>query len=262
MDLDKLRSKLEQLKNPGSTNFTSNIWKPKKDGEESRIRLIHYPFSDDPFVELWFYYGIGQGPGILSPRRMSGRSDPIWDLAQELRESGDEKDLELAKTLSPKQRIYAVVVDRDDPSQTPKYWGFGKMVYQELLEKIFNEEYGNYMDPNKGIDITVKSEKKAGKRYPETSLTFSRRETPLADSEDKIDKILKSIKPIEDVFKPMATAEIKKRLQDWLSFSEEEVVNEDSGETVRKASSNSSGGVYNVEEELEKALENSQQVPA
>ena len=167
-NVEKLREKLEQLKNPGSGKFSRKTWKPKKGGEKSKIRLIDYPFSEDNFVELWFHYGIGNGPGILCLNRNYGRSCPICDFARSLNDTGEEKDKELAKTLWPKQRVYAVVIDREDSKPTPKYWGFGVQVYTKLIESLLNSQTGHMLNTAKGIDMTIWSEKKNKKMFPET----------------------------------------------------------------------------------------------
>src|SRR3990167_8834008 len=116
-NLEKIRNRLEALKagNRFAQRENDNFfWKPKKDGSKSTVRLIHYPFSEeDPFVELYFNYNIGEGPGFLS-LKMLGKPDPVNDFAKTLWNSEDPKDKELAKQLFPRQRFYAVVVDRED----------------------------------------------------------------------------------------------------------------------------------------------------
>ena len=53
LDLEKLRNKLNELKNPSNKQFKSFAWKPpQKDGEEKRIRLVQAPMSDDPGYDI------------------------------------------------------------------------------------------------------------------------------------------------------------------------------------------------------------------
>ena len=106
------------MKNPGKA-YKSNLWKPSKDGEKKTIRLIEYPYSDDPFVELFFHYNIGKGQSILCPKKNYGKTCPVCDFAVSLISSGSEEDKTLAKGLWPKQRIYAAMIDRDGDCH---YW--------------------------------------------------------------------------------------------------------------------------------------------
>lgn len=247
----KIQEKLNKINgNNTNTQFQSNTWKLKPiekgqtEGPESNIRLINYPFTpeEDPFPELAFHYNVGSGPGILCPKFNAGKSCPICEFAAELR-AGSDKDKELAKTLNPSNRYYAVVVDRDDEEAVPKFWGFGVTVYRELLGKLVNPEYSHFLNTESGIDLTVKFVKDAKRKWPNTDISFSRRDTPLAKDEASVQEILKSIKPIDEVFKPITTAEIKKRLNDWLSFGEDEA-EEESGETV--VGSNGNGATNTV----------------
>jgi len=239
-DVNRLKNKLEQLKNPGKKNGNANdLWKPNRDGTPSTVRVLPYPYGDDPFVELFFYYGVGDGPGFLAPHRNFGRPDPVHDFAQSLWNSGDKDDAELAKSLFPKQRIYAVVVDRDDPTMTPKFWGFGKQVYQTLIEHLLDDDYSNYMDANEGLDLEIRYEKNSGQSFPRTNLKFKRKESPLADSPEKIREILGNIKEIDKVFQPLTTAEVQERLNKWMSSKEEgeEEAKDTSAGTVKGGSS-------------------------
>jgi hypothetical protein len=126
LDMERIRQKLDALKNKGNGG-AKNIWKPSEE-KESQVRLVAYPYGPDPFVELWFHYGIGEGQSILCPKQNSGRACPICDFAQTLRNTKNEADFESFKQVQAKARWYAVVVDRADPKLTPKYWGFSKTV--------------------------------------------------------------------------------------------------------------------------------------
>lgn len=228
---DRLRAKLEQLKVGFGRN--PNIWKPPKhdSGERAQIRLIQYPHGDDPFVELWFHYNVGKGPGILCPKMNSGRSCPICEVGIEIRSSGEAADIDAAKKLYPKQRVYAIVVDRKDEVPTPRYWGFGVQIYEKLIGDLLDPKTKHLLDADKGIDMDVGQTKSAAKKYVDTDYKLDRNDSPLAGSQDEINKILAAIKPHEEVFKPMTIAEIKTRLEEWLSFGEENV-EANSGETT------------------------------
>jgi hypothetical protein len=256
IDLERVKNKLAAMKKFGEgASSQSRLWKPAKD-KVSTVRVLNYPFGADPFVELWFHYGIGEGQSIMCPKLNSSRSCPICDFAQTLKQSGSKEDSEMAKTLWPKQRIYAVVVDRADPTMTPKFWGFGKTVYNTLLSKLLSEDYQSYMDPVNGLDLEVTVENAAGKQYPDTKLEFKRRESKLAADDKKTKEVLANIITIDQVFKPATLIDIKDRLNKWVSSGEEqsEPASVDREVYRGKAGSNELLGESNVED-LEGAFE-------
>jgi len=222
LDTQKLKEKLDLLKNPKNRNQKGERkqWpteKPKA-GDSRKVRLIQNPYSEDPFVELWFHYGIGEGSGILCPRMNSGKTCPVCEFGYSLYQSGDK---ETSKQMFARQRIYAVVVDRADAEMTPRYWGFGKEVYQELIEKLLNEQYSAYLDPINGLDVEVKWEKRGDSAWLRTKLEFDRKESKLADG-NKVKEIIKAIPRIEDIFKPLTNQEIHERLNAWLHVTEKD----------------------------------------
>lgn len=240
LDIQKLKDKLEQLKNPGARRSKKPLWRPNKDGEESLVRLIEYPYDDDPFVELWFHYQVGTGPNsnFLCPRLNHGKSCPVCDFASSLIKSEDEQDKALAKKLFAKQRIYAVVIDRGDAEPTPKLWGFGKTVYQQLLTDLVDEDVGNYMDPKAGLDAKVRFEQPPGQQFPKTHVRFARKESPLADSEAEVQQIKNKIPKVEDVYQLLTRSQIDEQLSTWLNSGVD--AEEESKETTRGGTDESS----------------------
>lgn len=225
IDRDALKEKIKRMRDPASRFGPSDMWKPDQDGNIANIRLIDNPFTDkDPFVELWFHYRIGKGRHILCPRKNWGKTCPVCEWAKSIVDNSPE-DKDLAKDLWPKQRFHAVVVDRADPDLVPKYYGFGKKNYFQLVDYLHKRDYQDYMDPVKGLDIEVKCERAMGDNgklqlYPTTTYTIGRHDSKLAESDEKIREILGGIKRIDEIFKPMTIAEIKDRLNEWLSFKE------------------------------------------
>lgn len=234
VDLQKLREKLEKMRDPNKGFGNTDLWSPNKEGELEKVRFIHNPFADegeDPFVELWFHYRIGKGRGILCPRKNWGKTCPVCEWAKSIVDNSDE-DKELAKELWPKQRFYGVVVDRKEETPTPKWYGFGQTVYFELCDKLLDAEYEEYLDPKVGIDITVKCKKDGDAKFPKTSLTWSRKGSKLANTAKVVEEILSAIKPLDDIFKPMTTSEIADRLNEWLDYKSENA-EDHSGEETR-----------------------------
>ena len=143
IDFDAIRRKLNKLSGQNSRQNTS--WRPQE-GEEHTVRLLSFPDNDgQPFKELWFYYNIGNNPGLLAPYQF-GNPDPIQELITKLRDDGSKESYELAKKLYPKMRCYAPVVVRGEEDKGVRIWAFGKTVYQSLLNIMLDEDYGDITD--------------------------------------------------------------------------------------------------------------------
>ena len=107
IDFDAIRKKLNQLS--GNNSRRDMLWRPQE-GEETTVRLLSFTDNDgQPFKERWFYYNIGNNPGLLAPYQF-GKPDPIQELINKLRDEGSKESYELAKKLYPKMRCYAPVV--------------------------------------------------------------------------------------------------------------------------------------------------------
>jgi hypothetical protein len=254
-NLEKLKKRLDLMKQGKRFPVREGqdaFWKPKQDGTKSTIRLIHYPYStEDAFLEHWFYYNVGTGPAFLAPT-MYGKPDPVKDFAKTLWKSEDPKDRESAKQLSAKQRFSAIAVDRSDPNLVPKYWSFGKTVYEKLAYALLDREYAHYLDNDNGIDIDVWQVKAAGKQFANTEFQFKRKESPLA-SKEEIERILKAVTPQEEIFKQITTAEVMQRLEQWLSVAVDGSEEESSKESVRGGAAAEES---DVDAEFERALNN------
>ena len=63
MNLDEIKNRLDRLNNKGggnSNDYKNNFWRPPV-GEKSQVRLVPYAHNKDfPFIELYFYFGIGK----------------------------------------------------------------------------------------------------------------------------------------------------------------------------------------------------------
>ena len=111
IDFDAIRRKLNKLS--GQNSRQNVMWRPQE-GEEHTVRLLSFPDNDgQPFKERWFYYNIGNNPGLLAPYQF-GNPDPIQELITKLRDDGSKESYELAKKLYPKMRCYAPVVVRGE----------------------------------------------------------------------------------------------------------------------------------------------------
>lgn len=260
-ELQRIKQKLEQLKNPTfkTSKFDKKTWSPEKDKSKT-VRFIKDPNQQDEFHELHFHYNMGKAGSILCPRMNSGQACPICEFAFNLRKSGDPSDIATFKSLMPKQRFYGLVVDREDPKVQPKWWGFGKEIYAQLLEALLNPEYASFMDPYEGLDADVTIVVKSGGKteYSAPKLVFKRKESKLVASSEKEQEIYNAITPLSEVFKPLTESEITAKLTAWLEFTakdgEEVVKTAASSAAATETQGDTDGNIKNLDDAFEAAL--------
>ena len=214
MDLSVIKSRLSQLQS--TNNRTSNLWKPSPG--KTQIRVVPYKFNkDNPFIELYFHYDMGD-KNYLSPISF-GRPDPIEEFATKLKTSGNKEDYKLGRKIEAKMRTYAPVIVRGEENEGVKFWGFGKMVYQELLSVIADPDYGDITDPVNGRDIVVefKTSEETGRAFPMTSIRVKPNQTPLTENADVMKTVKDTQKPITDIYSELEYDDLQKALEGWLS---------------------------------------------
>ena len=213
IDFDALRRKLGQLS--GNNSRRNMMWRPTE-GETSTVRLIAFPDNDgQPFAERWFYYGIGANPGLLTPHQF-GDADPIQELINKLRDDGSKESYELAKKLYPKMRSYALVVVRGEEDRGVRIWSFGKTVYQELLNVMLDEDFGDITDPLEGFDIKVECTKQPGRKWAMTSVRPRPRSTALSDDKKQIKQWMDNLPNLDDMYSCKSYEDLEKIINEWL----------------------------------------------
>lgn len=214
IDLDAIRRKLNQLS--GQNNKKNLTWRPQE-GEEATVRLMSFPDNDgQPFKERWFYYNIGNNPGLLAPYQF-GKPDPIQELINKLRDDGSKESYELAKKLYPKMRCYAPVVVRGEESSGVRIWSFGKMVYQNLLNIMLDEDYGDITDPRDGRDIKVTCTKAPGRMWASTDVRPRGKQSLLSEDNGQMKQWMDNIPDLDDMFTLKSYDELEKIVNDWLN---------------------------------------------
>jgi hypothetical protein len=214
INFDALRKRLDNLS--GNNKKSNSSWKPKE-GEEYTVRLLSFPNNEgQPFKELWFYYNIGNNPGLLAPYQY-GKQDPIQDLINKLRDEGTKESYELAKKLYPKMRCYAPVVVRGEEEKGVQIWAFGKQVYQSLLGIMLDEDYGDITDPESGRDVKVKCFKPPGKKYSETEVMPRGKSSNLTTNVGTAKQWLSNIPDVSAMFELKSNDELTKIVNDWIN---------------------------------------------
>ena len=250
IDFDALRKKLGQL---SGTNSRRNVmWRPQE-GEESVVRLLAFQGNDDglPFSERWFYYNIGNNPGLLAPYQF-GNADPIQELITKLRDEGTKESYELAKKLYPKARYYAPVVVRGEEDRGVRIWSFGKTVYQSLLNIMLDEDYGDITDTSDGRDIKVVCTKAPGRQWATTEVRPRGKQSVLCENNNRAKEWLDNIPNLEDMYEEKSYDALSKIVNDWLNGDEDTssdfgTTRNDSTSTSTKSSGSSSSAGTSVE---------------
>ena len=178
IDFNAIRAKLNQLSGVNSKKRV--MWRPPE-GETVTVRILGFTDNDgNPFKERWFYYNIGNNPGLLAPYQF-GKPDPIQELINKLRDDGSKESYELAKKLYPKMRCYAPVIVRGEEERNVRLWAFGKSVYQTLLNYMLDEDYGDITDPHEGRDVRITCQKNPGQMWSTTDVRPRGKDSPLSE---------------------------------------------------------------------------------
>lgn len=238
IDTSKIKDKLNDLRSKGGS---SNLWKPDEGKQE--IRIVPYRWQKDyPFIELFFHYEL-PGPNYLSPisfddpdgignDELVNRRDPIAEFANEARRNKGQEGYEMWKTLYPKRRTFAPVVVRGEEDQGVRFWGFGKMIFEELLEKFADPDWGDLSDPKEGRDIKVTYIPRAQSdtNFPKTKISVSPKKTPITEDESQLREFFDSQVRITEVFDVPTEDELENALDDYIHGEDGE--EEDSSPTA------------------------------
>ena len=150
---------LARKKALGSKGNSGGLVFPKEGTTRVRIKS---PGDDQElgFEVVQFYLqGIG---GFISPATFD-EPCPFMEKYQQLKESNDEDDKELAKKLVPRRRfIIGGIIYKDDKGTEVDYEGQDKgvliagSVYQDIIDLYLDEdEAGDMTDPITGYDIKI-----------------------------------------------------------------------------------------------------------
>jgi hypothetical protein len=167
-----------------------------------------------------------------------GRPDPIEEFATKLKTSGNKEDYKLGRKIEAKMRTYAPVIVRGEENEGVKFWGFGKMVYQELLSVIADPDYGDITDPVKGRDIVVefKTSEETGRAFPMTNIRVKPNQTPLTENTKVMGIVKETQKNITDIYSELEYDDLQKALEAWL-HSESDIDDKDIADPAKAINS-------------------------
>lgn len=118
------------------------------------------PLSGHKAVRLVWEHQINLPDGsfvnFACPRLMAKTGCIACKKADALKITGNPADLDRAKELFARRRIYANVIDRSDPDAGPKVFAFGKKIWEQLKALRTDEDVGgDFTSPDEGFDIIV-----------------------------------------------------------------------------------------------------------
>jgi len=234
MDINAIKNKLNKLQATSSTS--ENFWKPEP-GKQV-VRIVPYKHNkDNPFIELYFHYNLGNNKTYLSPVSF-GRPDPVEEFANKLKSTGNKDEWIQGKRLEPKMRTYVPVVVRGRESEGVKFWGFGKTVYQELLSVIADPDYGDITDPITGRDIGIERQTpaEAGNQYGKTTVRVKPNQTPITEDAELLESIFENQPDLTELYTEPTYDELKEALSGYLNPEVDEVKTPDTPSTTTTTS--------------------------
>ena len=220
MDIDAIKSKLATLQS--TSNTKDNFWKPEP-GQQV-VRVVPYKHNkDNPFIELFFHYNLGNNKTYLSPLSF-GRPDPVAEFADKLKSTGNKDEWIQGKRLEPKMRTFAPVVVRGKESEGVKFWGFGKTVYQELLGVIADPDYGDITDATNGRDIGIERQTpaEAGNQYGKTTVRVKPNQTAITDDAKLLESLMDNQSNLTELYNEPTYDELKEVLANYLNPNSDE----------------------------------------
>lgn len=225
IDISKIKEKIAALTERGGNNQKrqGNIEFWLAGPGDYTVRCLHWPQGickdGEFFIDRYFYKNVAGRKKILAPEQFD-KPDPIRDLRMKLFASGTADDKNLAKKLFARMTSYVPVVVLSGPNADPTkvlLWAFGSDIYKKLLNYFMNEKVGDYFDPKTGFNLTVKVEKQGEymRQTPELDALTGR--CPIADSDEKIEALLKNIPDVSGLWKLQTYEEIQRDLNAWLN---------------------------------------------
>jgi len=256
MDLNAIKSKLESLQN--QTTTSNNFWKPEP-GKQV-VRVVPYKHNkDNPFIELYFHYNLGNNKTYMSPVSF-GRPDPVEEFSNKLKATGNKDEWIQGKRLEPKMRTFVPVVVRGREDEGVKFWGFGKTVYQELLSVIADPDYGDITDPVNGRDIGIERQTpaEAGNQYGKTTVRVKPNQTTITDDDALLQSIFDNQADLTELYTEPSYDELKEVLANYINPTEEgttETTNGVSTTTTPTTNTGNSTPVTNTTSNVDDAFE-------
>lgn len=214
--LDNMKQNQQKADGDSPSDYT---WKPPTG--KSQIRIVPYAHNkENPFNELYFHYRIAKYP-VLSPVTY-GNADPVAEFAEKLTRTGDKEDWKLSRKLQPKMRVYVPVIVRGEEEKGVRYWGFGKMMYQDLMGFLVDPDYGDITDLKEGRDLTIeRTEATTEDGFPTYSLRVKPNKSMATEDATVADMIVNRQKDLKEIFVEPSYSELEGMLKSYLRLEDD-----------------------------------------
>lgn len=215
-NMEKLNKQLTDMgKNRFDDPDAEKFWRPTVDQDgngSATIRFLPEPDGEDvPFIKR-YSYGFKGPTGqwyIEKSRRTIGEADPVDEVSSRLFATGQESDKKKAMSMGYKTGFVSgirVIKDPAKPENNGKVflYEYGKKIFNKLNESMnpaFEDEAAvNPFDMWEGCNFKLKVKKVDG--FPNYDSSKFDLPSPLADSDEEIEKIWKQCHSLQDLLKP------------------------------------------------------------
>ena len=119
-------------------------------------------------------------------------------------------------------RVFSAIIVRGEEEKGPQVYGFGKTIYQKMLEKMLDTDFGDVADLENGFDLKLKVKQAPGKAAPDYDLSAYPSDkkavpSPLAKSKEQADAWMAQMPDLNNLFKKRDYAEMKQILEEYIS---------------------------------------------
>lgn len=228
LNVEAIKARLASFEKNGkkSSKIKDITWKPEVN-KTSVVRIVPYQKDpENPFIELKFHYGLN-GKTYLSPASFN-EPDPVVELSDKLKKSGDRDQWRIGRGLEPKMRTFVPVVVRGEEEKGVRFWGFGITVYKQLMAAMADPDYeGKLIDLKEGWDIKVECKEASGeKKYPETTIRISPKQGPVVDptgpkAKELVELITNKQPDLFEAYEVSSYDTLEKALEEYLAKAEE-----------------------------------------
>jgi hypothetical protein len=229
-----------QAQNTKQNYDDDTYWQPTVDKAGNGLAIIRFlpppPNEEDALIRYWEHgFNVVHGDKkrwyIEKCLTTLGQDDPVVEMNNQLYESGDKENIQLAK--DRKRKLYyvaniLVIDDKGAPENNGKVFRFkfGKKIYDkinEMLHPTFEDDAPiNVFDMWEGCNFRLIIRRVEGNRNYDQSV-FVKPPTSISDDDDVLEKIWKSSHSLQSEIAPekfKSYDELKKRLEYVLGTSQ------------------------------------------
>jgi len=143
--------------------------------------------KNSPFRVVWTHYirmpGKKDPISFACPNREAREMCPACMYAEQKKATGNQADSDAAYELFPKRRVYAVVINREEPEKGPQVLGFGKVVHEALVKiRKDADAGGDFTNPETGFDIIIERQG-TGVKDTEYTVMPARKQSKLGNND-------------------------------------------------------------------------------